>query len=325
MMVGMQHPVISHLALPADPIHPDFDDFVGHSAVMRALYTLIDKAARHACNILISGESGTGKDLTARSLHRRSPRAGAPFIRLNCAALAPELVDSELFGHCRGAFTGALRDYDGVLARAHGGTLFLDEITELPLYLQAKLLHAAETGHYRRLGDGRERHSDVRIIAATNRDLALARQQGLLREDLYHRLSGLHINLPALRERGHDDMIRLSRYLLAQMGVSDIKLDNSAEHWLAHQQWPGNIRELTNTLRRATLMHDPQHALCAGDFSHEATTPNGQASTLAAIERNIIERTLQQHNGNIRSAAKTLGVSPSTLHRKNARWQKRNI
>ena len=180
---------------------PDFDDFIGRGTAMRTLYACITAAARTPCAVLVTGESGTGKDLTAQSLHRHSPRASKPFVRLNCATLTPELMDSEIFGHRRGAFTGAICDHTGLLARATGGTLFLDEITELPLHLQAKLLHVLDSGHYRRLGDSHDSHADVRIIAATNRDIAQSITERILRADLYHRLSVLHIALPPLRAR----------------------------------------------------------------------------------------------------------------------------
>ncbi len=323
----MTQSLITSASVHTPVIMPDFDEFVGQSACMQKLYAMIAAAAAMECNVMISGETGTGKDLTARSLHRRSPRAQAPFISLNCAALARDLVDSELFGHKRGAFTGAGHDYTGVLARAQGGTLFLDEITELPAPLQAKLLHVVESGHYRRLGDDREYRADVRIIAATNRDTAQARADGVLRDDLYHRLGALHITLPPLRQRGDGDIARLVAYLLQNMHLARCTLDDSAHAWLARQVWPGNVRELANTLRHALAFTQHNGTLRAWHFarddipSPQPHTPLGPLTSLEHMERAAIEQAIAMHQGNLSAAARTLGIDVSTLHRKRKRWQ----
>lgn len=322
----MIHHVIANINLHTSVITPDFDSFVGRSPAMRNLYTMIASAARMECNVLISGETGTGKDLTAHSLHQHSPRAHKPFISLNCAALTRELVDSELFGHRRGAFTGATHDYDGVLARAQGGTLFLDEITELPVHLQAKLLHVVESGHYRRLGDTKEYQANVRIIAATNRSTSDARAHGFLRDDLFHRLSSLHLKLPPLRLRGRDDILRLATYLLKNMRTDAPILDASAQDWLASQSWQGNIRELNNTLRHA-LAFAPHNGTLSSYHFHDPTTLSAEPpaaapiASLAQLERMAIEQAIAQHQGNLRAAARALGINTSTLHRKRKRWQ----
>ena len=305
----MTHPVIASIAPHTSAITPDFDAFVGVSAPMKHLYTMITSAAAMDCNVLISGETGTGKDLTARSLHAQSPRAHKPFVSLNCAALTRELVDSELFGHRRGAFTGATHDYTGVLARANGGTLFLDEITELPAHLQAKLLHVVETGHYRRLGDTRDYRADVRIIAATNRDTDVARAHGILRDDLYHRLCALHLTLPPLRIRGGEDIVRLAHYLLQGMGVAAPSLDESAKSWLSAQPWHGNVRELGNTLRHAVAFTAHVGVLSAHHFHTAAPAPTATApalsvTTLQDMERATIEQAIHMHQGNLSAAAR---------------------
>lgn len=322
----MTYPVIANLTPHTAVITPDFDAFVGVSTTMQNLYAMITSAAVMDCNVLISGETGTGKDLTARSLHSQSRRTHKPFVSLNCAALTRELVDSELFGHRRGAFTGATHDYIGVLARASGGTLFLDEITELPAHLQAKLLHVVETGHYRRLGDTRDYRADVRIIAATNRDTDVARAQGMLRDDLYHRLCALHLTLPPLRTRGGEDIVRLAHYLLQGMGVMAPPLDESAKNWLSAQPWHGNVRELSNTLRHAVAFSAHQGVLSAHHFHTAATSPTTAASTLFVttlqdMERATIEQAIHMHQGNLSAAARALGIDVSTLHRKRKRWQ----
>lgn len=302
----------------------DFDDFVGNGAVMRALYAAIVAAARTPCPILITGESGTGKDLTAQSLHRHSARAAKPFVRLNCATLTAELMDSEIFGHRRGAFTGALGDHAGLLARAAGGTLFLDEITELPAHLQAKLLHVLDNGHYRRLGDSHDSHADVRIIAATNRDISSAISERTLRADLYHRLSALHLEIPALRHRGADDIVRTARYLLAKFSTA--ALSSVACAWLSQQAWSGNVRELGNTLRHAATFYPDAPALEPEHFTANKMTINVEqptppsAQSLDVLERNAIEHAIARHHGNLRAAARSLGIDASTLHRKRKRW-----
>ncbi len=326
IMNVMTHSMIANMAPHTPVITPDFDAFVGRSAVMQTLYAMITSAAAMPANVLISGETGTGKDLTARSLHAHSARAHKPFISLNCAALTRELVDSELFGHRRGAFTGATQDYAGVLARAEGGTLFLDEITELPAHLQAKLLHVVESGHYRRLGDGREYRADVRIIAATNRNLDDARAQGVLRDDLYHRLCALHLHLPPLRLRGDDDIIRLALYLLQAISNQPPRLDDSAKHFLAAQPWQGNVREIANTLRHAVAFAPHQGVLTASHFQSQLlpvmTAPATMTTaTLDALERVAVEQAINLHQGNLSAAARSLGIDVSTLHRKRKRWQ----
>lgn len=322
----MTHSVITSHAVHTNVIMPDFDAFVGQSTCMQKLYSMITAAAAMDCNVMISGETGTGKDLTARSLHRRSARAQAPFLSLNCAALTRELIDSELFGHKRGAFTGAASDYTGVLARAEGGTLFLDEITELPAHLQAKLLHVVDSGHYRRLGDAQDYRADVRIIAATNRDIAQARTDGALREDIYHRIGALHLTLPPVRQRGRDDILRLCTYAMQSMHAQMPVLDDSAQDWLAKQPWRGNVREINNTLRHALAfgMHDGRLSVrhfSSDDCLHETTAaPPAAILSLEHMERTAIEQAIAMHQGNLSAAARALGIDASTLHRKRKRW-----
>ncbi len=323
----MKHTVISAINAHTSVITPDFDDFVGRCDAMHQLYAMLRAAACAPCPVFLSGESGTGKDLAARSLHAQSTAAHKPFVMLNCATLTPELMDSEIFGHRRGAFTGAVQDRAGLLDQAEGGTLFLDEVTELPIHLQAKLLHVVDSGHYRRLGEAHQRHASVRIVAASNRDITAARRQGFLRDDLFYRLSALHITLPPLRLRGRDDILRLSEYLLARIAAHLARpapqLDASAQDWLAAQPWQGNVRSLNNALRHAAVFFADASVLSARHLQQPQHTPDSTPQ-LATAERLLIEHTITAHGGNLRAAARTLGINPSTLHRKIKRWQQQD-
>lgn len=309
---------------PASPFVFDYAGFIGRSAVMQQVYRGIAAAAPLSYPVFISGETGTGKDLTARALHNHSGRAAQPFIVLNCAALPRDLVESEIFGHRRGAFTGAAQDHTGAVARAEGGTLFLDEITEMPAALQAKLLRVVETGVYTPLGESRERQAQVRILAASNRPLADARRDGLLREDLYHRLAGIEIALPPLRLRGAGDIDLLCTFFLekiaAQSGLSLPAVTDAARARFSAHAWPGNLRQLENTLRQIMVLQRP----CVIDDHHlpaEETPVATAMETLAAAEARLIGETITRHRGNLAAAARTLGIDVSTLHRKRRRGQ----
>ncbi|MBX6332305.1 MAG: sigma-54-dependent Fis family transcriptional regulator, partial [Gemmatimonadaceae bacterium] len=240
---------------------------VGHSDAIRTALDLARKVARHPSTVLLTGESGTGKELIARLIHRASPRAAEPFVAVNCGAIPEPLLESELFGHAKGAFTGAITDKAGLFEEANGGTLFLDEIGELPLALQVKLLRALQEGEVRRVGANTARRVDVRVIAATNRDLAADVASGRFRGDLYYRVNVVTIRLPALRER-REDIPELALHFLrqtnARLGLSVELISPAAMRLLMEYPWPGNVRELENVIERALVLTagptiEPEH------------------------------------------------------------------
>ncbi len=233
-----------------------FGPLVGRSGAMQAVYEQIARVAPTSVTVFVTGESGTGKELVARAVHDGSPRRDHPFLAVNCGAISPHLIESEVFGHERGSFTGAERQHQGFFERAHGGTLFLDEITEMPPALQVKLLRVLEAGSFMRVGSSVTLACDVRVIAATNRDLAQAVSQGLLREDLMYRLHVFPVDLPPLRDRA-DDIPLLAEHFLRQIGQREGVLRRAtpqALERLARHTWPGNVRELRNALQRAWVM-----------------------------------------------------------------------
>lgn len=316
--------LIAHSSMPIT--RGDFDGFVGQCDAMRRVYTLIERAAALACPVFISGPSGTGKELAAQSLHRQGPRHQKRFIAVNCAALPASMIESEIFGHRRGAFTGATADHQGLLARANGGTLFLDEITEMPPGLQAKLLRVVECGTYTPLGDHQERRIDIRFIAASNRDIPTALHEGYLRADLYYRLCGVSIVLPPLAERGQNDIERIADHLLAKLAqeftpvLIQPRISKCAVNWLCRQPWMGNVRELEHILRQTLIVHRPA-VLTADHLPHQHTLENTRSPiTLAAAERQHIETAIALCHGNLSAAARRLGVDVSTLHRKQKSW-----
>lgn len=296
---------------------------LGSSNAMRKLYRLIRRVSRTDANVLLVGESGCGKELAARTIHQQSPRVHAPFIAINCAALSQELVESELFGHEKGAFTGASQQHIGFFEQGGNGTLFLDEITEMPLELQSKLLRVLETGEFRRVGSEVTRHTRVRVVAATNRIPADAIDNGHLREDLYFRLAHFPIQLPPLRERG-DDVIELAHHFLAtrneETGTSKFFSDAVINIIKSHQ-WPGNVRELRHRVERAHILS--LGAITPEDFSNEALESEASDNaTLAAgmsireAERQLIMNTLTACQQNKTNAAQMLGISVKTLYNK---------
>jgi DNA-binding NtrC family response regulator len=295
---------------------------LGGSAAMRRLRRSISMLAPTRLPLLIFGETGTGKELVARALHEESGRAGA-FVALNCGAIASELVESELFGHERGAFTGATQRRLGVFQEADGGTLFLDEIGELPLSLQPRLLRALEVGGVRPVGAARELRVEVRVVAATHVDLEDAVRKGRFREDLYYRLRGDLLRTPALRDRPDDIVLLAERFLTEENARAT--LDESALAALTAFSWPGNVRELRNVLRRATALSGP--IISAGDLALR-DTPIPQCSgdlriddrPFLDIEREILQRALQRSGGNKRAAAQALGIPKSTLCDKAKRY-----
>ncbi len=300
--------------------------------VMQPVVRALEKVAPTSSTVLLLGESGTGKELAARTLHERSPRADAPFIPVNCAAIAETLMESEIFGHEKGAFTGASQTRRGRLELADGGTLFLDEIAELKLELQAKLLRVVQERRFERVGGTRTIQVDVRWIAATNRDLEARVAAGLFREDLYHRIAVFPIRLPPLRERRRD-LLPLAETLLArisaEVGRPPLRLDGLAREKIQHATWPGNVRELGNALERAAILADGE-VLRGEDLSISTALPaagsaagaDGEGTgrsgvrTMEEVERAAIVGALEAVGGNRRRAAERLGIGERTLYEK---------
>ncbi|MBN2705351.1 MAG: sigma-54-dependent Fis family transcriptional regulator [Deltaproteobacteria bacterium] len=303
-----------------------FSELVGDSPPMRELKEMIVKIAPGEASVLVGGETGTGKELVARALHQHSDRAARPFVPIDCAALNENVIESELFGHCRGAFTGALNERVGLFRAAHQGTLFLDEVGELSLAMQVKLLRTIQERQVRPLGGQQSLPVDVRIIAATNRDLREEVAAGRFREDLYYRLQVFTLQVPPLRQR-LDDLPALTTGFIrrfAAVNGSHKSVSSAAMQCLCRYAWPGNVRELENVVRRAlTLSADEQ--LEPGDFpayvngSSLSFTPARSAATLdtlAAHERRALVNALEITAGNRRQAARLLGIGEATLYRK---------
>jgi len=295
------------------------------SAAMHDVFDSLDRFAKTEVSVTLVGETGAGKDVLAHALHAESSRGTGPFIVFDCGAVAANLAESELLGHERGAFTGAVSSHIGAFERAHGGTLFLDEIGEMPLALQPRLLRALESRSIRRVGGKQERKIDVRIVAATNRDLRNDVSSGKFREDLFFRLAVAVVAVPPLRQR-LDDLPYLVPSLLASLGRPDLRVADSAFALLQAHSWPGNVRELKNALACALAFVDPgSHALEAGhlrllratedDGSRLDNLPLG-GQALEHIERVAIRQTMAQTDGNKMFAARTLGIAVSTLYEK---------
>jgi two-component system response regulator AtoC len=294
---------------------------------MRVVFRTLEKVADYKTTVLIEGESGTGKELVARALHERSSRASRSFVAVNCGAIPGTLLESELFGHKRGAFTDASSDKRGLFEEADGGTLFLDEIGELPLALQVKLLRALQEGIIRRLGDTRDVKIDVRVVAATVRDLGLEVKEGRFREDLYYRLNVLPLRVPPLRERREDIPLLVEHFLVknnARLGTKMRGVSPRAHKLLLEYPWPGNVRELENTVERSVVLAegdtldeaDLPERLRAGKDAVQATLDAGELSikkTTRVIEETLIRRALDKTRGNRTAAAKLLEISHRAL------------
>jgi len=324
--------------VPAEETH--YEGMVGLSVAIRETFSVLERVARTELTVLVTGETGTGKELVSRAIHQRSPRKGGPFVVFDCGAVARNLIESELFGHERGAFTGAVASRAGVFEQAHGGTIFLDELGELPLELQPALLRVLEQREVRRVGDRRVRSVDVRVVAATNRDLQLLVKEGRFREDLFYRLAVVEVHLPPLRDRP-EDFTLLVEHLLRGAGfehsVRGIAPDVAQIFQAYH--WPGNVRELRNTLLRAI-------PFCAGDLIDMEALPEamlrGSADALReteaaaealplpasdmslkeakdqlieAFEKRYLEDLLERCDGNLSKAARDAGVDRKTVAR----------
>lgn len=316
------------------PIYTSDLNLVGQSAAFVRVMKLVGRLASTNLPVLITGESGTGKEVVARAIHHRSPRASKPFMAVNCGALAAELIESELFGHVRGSFTGADRDRVGLLEEANGGTVFLDEITETTPAFQVKLLRALQEGEIRRVGSNRTQNVDVRIIAATNRDPQAEVRQGRFRQDLLYRLNAVSLHLPPLRER-REDILSLVKHFAAHtrvVGDAPPHFSPEALHLLEQYPWPGNIRELENAVMRAVALCDhtvrpedlPEgirnyHNAPVGGHTQAVEAQTSKAVEewlpMAEIESRYAARVLAHTGGNKQAAARLLGIDRKTLNR----------
>ena len=324
--------------LPPVPVYTSDIDLVGVSSAFVEVMKLVGRVAATNLPVLITGESGTGKEVVARAIHRRSPRAGSPFVAVNCGAIPADLIESELFGHVKGSFTGAHVDRRGLWQEADGGTVFLDEITETSPAFQVKLLRALQEREIRRVGSNQTVRVDVRVIAASNRDVDLEMREGRFRQDLLYRLNAVTLHLPPLRER-REDVMPLARYFAERMaestGASCISFSRDAVQLLEKYDWPGNIRELENAIVRAAALCDqsvrpedlPERVRnFSAPAPAQAKPPrDGEADgedllSLAEIEGRHIFRVLARTGGNKQAAARVLGIDRTTLQRKLERY-----
>ena len=313
----------------------EFHGLLGRGPAMQSLFAQVRQVAQSEASVLLLGESGVGKELVARAVHAESHRKDGPFVAVNCAGIPLELLESEFFGHRSGAFTGAHRSRAGLFAEAHGGTLLLDEVGEMPAPLQAKLLRVLQEGRIKPLGEDREYAVDVRVLAATNRDLGAMVEEDHFRRDLFYRLETLQIRVPALRERA-EDIELLARYFLdsaaRRAGKAPIVLDQGASEALRRYPFPGNVRELANAMERAATFctgrrlrrehlpprmggrEAPEHPGTVNIGGEQAPPPEGWPS-LAEVQRRYIDQVLRQVGGNKRRAARVLGIDRRTLYR----------
>ena len=310
---------------PTAPVGYFFNRIIGESAPMQAAYALIEKAAATDATVLIRGESGSGKELFARAVHVNSPRRDRPFVKVDCAALPPSLIENELFGHEKGAFTGADARMEGKFEAANGGTVFLDELGELPLSVQGKLLRVLQDREFERVGGTKTLQVDVRIVAATNRDLQKQVAEGKFREDLYYRIRVVELVLPPLRERGPEDIERLARHFVVAASkkhrLSPPKLSAGAVERLRGYRWPGNVRELEHCIESAVVLSDgeirPENLpLPSPVVAAEPRTEKPTLRPLAEVEKEHILRVLEAVGNNRSQAARVLEIGRNTLSRK---------
>ncbi|MDC5706783.1 quorum-sensing sigma-54 dependent transcriptional regulator LuxO [Vibrio europaeus] len=320
-----------------------YQGFIGSSQTMQAVYRTIDSAATSKASIFITGESGTGKEVCAEAIHATSKRGDKPFIAINCAAIPKDLIESELFGHVKGAFTGAATDRQGAAELADGGTLFLDELCEMDLDLQTKLLRFIQTGTFQKVGSSKMKSVDVRFVCATNKDPWKEVEEGRFREDLYYRLYVIPLHLPPLRERG-DDIIEIAYSLLGFMskeeGKDFVRLAAEVVDRFARYEWPGNVRQLQNVLRNVVVLNNGREidlAMLPPPLNQPSkneirvTRPQNETVSVQDIfplwltEKNAIEQAIKACDGNIPKAAGYLDVSPSTIYRKLQAWNAKEV
>ncbi|MGB0410905.1 MAG: sigma-54-dependent transcriptional regulator [Pikeienuella sp.] len=347
-------PTVAASPPPADA--EQFHGFIGASANMRQIYDTISGIGRSTATVFITGESGTGKEVAAQAIHAVSNRANGPFVPINCGAIPKDLLESEVFGHLRGSFTGAIADKPGAAAIADGGTLFLDEICEMDLALQTKLLRFLQTSMINPVGAVRPQKVDVRIVCATNRNPLEEVREGRFREDLFYRLHVVPIELPPLREREGDAVLvarALLRQFAAEEGKSFTSISPAAEALFGRMRWPGNVRQLQNVIRNIVVLNDgievtpdmlplgireaenldiSSNGMAASPVASSTVTAPASTlparvaplvgETLADVERSFIEATIAQYEGSIPRAARVLDVSPSTIYRKRDAWEK---
>ncbi|MDM8557406.1 sigma-54 dependent transcriptional regulator [Candidatus Parabeggiatoa sp. HSG14] len=325
-----------------------YHDFIGASNEIRTIYQIIDTIATAKASIFIEGESGTGKELCAVAIHKESLRKDKPFIALNCGAFPKDLIESELFGHVKGAFTGAINNRDGAATSADGGTLFLDEIGEMDITLQTILLRFVQTSKFRRLGSDKEEKVDIRFICATNRDIKAEIKAGRFRKDLYYRLNIINLKMPTLRQRG-DDILLIAKHFLSYYAKDENKsfqgLTPEVEQQLLDYHWPGNVRELQNLIHRIVVMNNGKTVTVKmlstlinkseTQFEEERVTDNNFPTSnsalniplsldairpLKVVEKEAIIQAMKLTKGNVTEAAKRLGVAPLTIYRKYESW-----
>jgi len=325
----------------------EFSGFIGASIAMQSVYRIIENAAPSSATVFITGESGTGKELCAEAIHKLSPRKNEKFIALNCAAIPKDLMESEIFGHVKGAFTGAASERKGAAALADGGTLFLDEICEMDLDLQSKILRFIQSSTFQRVGSSKQEKVDVRFVCATNREPYKEVQEGRFREDLYYRLHVIPIILPPLKNRGQD-IIQIAKQFLYDISKEEKKafmsFSSDVESLLLSYEWPGNVRELENVIRNLVVLNNgdevtiemlpyPLNESTKGLIStslpkvvsvstiEKAGIEDDYIMPLWLVEKTAIEETIQRCDGNIPKAAALLDVSPSTIYRKKQTWE----
>ncbi|HEX8692519.1 MAG TPA: sigma-54 dependent transcriptional regulator [Longimicrobium sp.] len=300
-----------------------FGDLIGQSEEMREIYSMIEAAAPSSASIFIVGESGTGKELVARAIHEKSGRARGPFVAINCAAFPREILENELFGHEKGAFTGAINEKAGCFELADGGTLFLDEVAEMEPDIQVKLLRALEQRSFRRLGGKKEIHVDIRVVSATNKVIQKALEDGHLREDLYHRLAVIPLQLPPLRERRGDLRILAEHFLrrFAEENQKTLKgFSPEAQEFINTYRWPGNVRELKNAIERAVILARGDQVTLADLRAHELIQSDDREvrfpvgnTTIEQAERTLVLKTFSFVDGDHQRAARVLGIEPDDL------------
>jgi Nif-specific regulatory protein len=301
-----------------------FKEIIGNSPRMLQVFEMLTKIMNSDISVLLEGESGTGKELVARALHYSGPRREKQFVPQFCGNLSETLLESELFGHKRGAFTGAISDKKGILEVANGGTFFLDEVAEVPISIQIKLLRVLQDGEFRRVGDTETRKVDVRVISATNKSLAREVEKGNFREDLFYRLNVITIQMPALRDRTGDTPMLVQHFLNkhgAKTGDRVKKVTPEAMKILESYHWPGNVRELENAIERAIVLAEDRDISAAELIIPRVAKPMGMAKTLKEYERELVLKTLEEMKGNKTHTAEALGVSLRWLHYKLAEWK----